>query len=558
MKKALFTLLLVAATCSVAMAQNNSSRVLVSTDTVACESFQWSVNGQTYTSDTAVMQTNATNDTLFVLNLQVLHTAFVEETVSVDRCSYNWHGETYSTSGLYNDTVSGIGGCDSIFELILTVATAEMDSSTAHACGEYTWHDSTYIASGIYYDTTINATTNCTHIDKLNLNIVTQLDRYDTVSQCGDYTWHDSTYTEAGNYTYLFEDTVNLCDTLFHLNLAIVTNDIATVYDSACNSKTWRGQTFTETGVYYDYDTNNTTHCVTVRTLDLKIKPFRTPVKDTVMTGCNSIRFVVSTITGSTTKIFTESADFDTNIYNRNWAVCTDSTINLHVTVRYSSTVDTVAVACDSFLWDRNNKTYTANNEVKFTLPEKNQQNCDSILNLQLTVKKSPVIRAINGEWRLSEGDTARLYPTATAGSTYRWTVTPNRPTTMDGDTLVIPNVQGNIDVTLLATINYSDVNIACHDTSWITIVTYVGIDNVNSPSVTLFPNPTAGKLNIECAEAVSQVCVFNALGQQVVLAENLAAKSVMDLSTLSRGTYTMRITFANGESVIRKFVITK
>lgn len=558
MKKALFTLLLVAATCSVAMAQNNNSRVLVSTDTAACESFLWSVNGQTYTSDTAVMHINATNDTLFVLNLYVLHPAFVEETVSVDRCSYSWHGETYRTSGLYYDTIPGIGSCDSIFELALTVTTTETDSSTAQACGEYLWHEVTYTASGIYADTTVNTEYNCTHIDVLTLNIVTQLDRFDTVSQCGDYAWRDSTYTESGNYTYLFEDTVNFCDTLFHLNLAIVTNNLDIVYDSACNSKAWRGTTYTETGVYYDYDTNSTTHCVTVRTLDLIIKPFRTPVRDTVMTGCNSIRFVVSTIGGSTTKIFTESTDFDTNIYNRNWAVCTDSTINLHVTVRYSSSVDTVAVACDSFYWDRNGKTYKADNEVKFTLPEKNQQNCDSILMLQLTIKKAPVIRAINGEWRLSEGDTARLYPTATAGSTYRWTVTPNRPTTTVGDTLLIPNVQGNIDVTLEATINYSAVNIACHDTSWITIVTYVGIDNANAPSVALFPNPTAGMLNIECPEAVSQVCVFNTLGQQVALAENLGAKGVMDLSSLSRGTYTMRITLANGESVIRKFIITK
>ena len=112
--------------------------------------------------------------------------------------------------------------------------------------------------------------------------------------------------------------------------------------------------------------------------------------------------------------------------------------------------------------------------------------------------------------------------------------------------------------MTLEATVNYSDINFACHDTSWITIVTYVGIDGVNTPSVSLYPNPTVGQLNIECAEAISQVTIYNALGQQVALQNNMGSKSVMDLATLSRGTYTMRIVLANGETVIRKFVITK
>ena len=558
MKKALFTLLLVAATCSVALAQNNGSRVLVATDTTACESFVWSVNGNTYTTDTAVTYINGTNDTLFVLNLDILHAAAVEETLSIDRCSYVWHGETFTTSGLYYDTIAGIGGCDSTFSLDLTLTTTETDSTTASACGEYVWHGDTILASGIYADTTVDVTTGCTHIDKINLSIVTQLDRFDTASICGRYMWYDDTLTTSGDYTHLFVDTVDFCDTLFHLNFNSIINEINIVYDSACDSKTWRNHTYNQTGVYEDYDTNRNTLCVTKRTLDLKIKTFRTPVKDTTMIGCNSIRFSVNSIMGSTPKVFTESADFDTNIIDRNWARCYDSTIHLHAIVYYSSGIDTVVAACDSFYWDRNKKTYKADNEAKFTLPEKNMVGCDSILTLKLTVKSAPVIEAINGEWHLAEGETARLYPTATEGSTYQWTVTPDMPVSIEGDTLIIPDVHGNFDVALQATIDYSDVNIACHDTSWISIVTFVGIDGTNAPTVMLFPNPTEGMLNIECAEAVSHVAVFNTIGQQVAVAENLGNKGIMNLSTLSRGTYTMHITLASGESIIRKFVITK
>ena len=556
MKKALFTLLLVAATCCAAMAQDNGNRVIVSTDTTACQSFTWSANGQTYVADTVVTYINATNDTLFVLNLVVEQPAVVNDTVATDRCNYSWRGNTYSVNGDYADTVTTAAGCDSIYNLHLTVSDSEADTLVENVCGEYVWNGDTLTTTGFYSDTTTTAT--CMHIDVLNLSILTQLDRYDTVENCGRYMWHGDTLTQDGAYTHLFIDTVTLCDTLFHIDFHVVMNEMDIVYDSACNSRTWRNHTYTETGVYYDYDTNATTNCVTKRTLDLIIKPFRTPVKDTTMVGCNSVRFTVSSIRGSVTLVFTENADFDTSLSSINYALCYDSTIHLHAIVKYSTTSDTAAVACDSFYWDRTQRTYTASGEPKFTLPDTNAQGCDSIRVLTLTIKKSPVISAINGEWRLADGDTARFYPTCTSGATYRWTTTPNVPTTTDGDTLIVPNVTGNIDVTLEATVNYSDINFACHDTSWITIVTYVGIDGVNTPSVSLYPNPTVGQLNIECAEAISQVTIYNALGQQVALQNNMGSKSVMDLATLSRGTYTMRIVLANGETVIRKFVITK
>ena len=76
--------------------------------------------------------------------------------------------------------------------------------------------------------------------------------------------------------------------------------------------------------------------------------------------------------------------------------------------------------------------------------------------------------------------------------------------------------------------------------------------------NVSLYPNPTVGQLNIESAEAIREVAIFNTLGQKVVTNYNLGNKSLMNLSNLSKGTYTMRITLQNGETVVRKFVITK
>ena len=53
-------------------------------------------------------------------------------------------------------------------------------------------------------------------------------------------------------------------------------------------------------------------------------------------------------------------------------------------------------------------------------------------------------------------------------------------------------------------------------------------------------------------------MAIFNTLGQQVLTNYNLGNKGQMNLSNLSKGTYTMRIALQNGETVVRKFVITK
>jgi hypothetical protein len=454
---------------------------------------------------------------------------------------------------------SSLGTCDSFFTVTLTIPTSEVINQTVNACGSYVWNDSTYTETGIYSVSSqiVNPDlSTCTHIDQLTLNIVNTLNVDETVEQCGHYTWYGETYDQTGVYTHVESDTTIGCDTIHTLNLTVVVNTAEPLLDSACSYYIWRGDTITTSGLYSINDTNASTGCVTIRSINLNIKPFRKPVRDTTMVGCNGISFTVSSLAGSTVKRFSVDTTFDTNLIDRRWARCYDSTIHLNVIVHKSGYDTTYANACDSFYWKRNKRTYyktpTTNPTYAFA---SDQYNCDSIMVLVLNVKTSPVITAINGEWNLNAGDTAVLYPTCTEGASYKWTYGTH---TFTGDTLRIPDVQGNIDVALEATLNYPANNLACHDTSWITLVTFVGIDQAQATNVSLYPNPTVGQLNIESAEAIREVAIFNTLGQQVVTNYNLGNKSLMNLSNLSKGTYSMRITLQNGETVVRKFVITK
>ena len=544
-----------------AMAQTNPPTV-VNVNVTACETYTWNVNGATYTSSTLDTYIDTTDNTVYVLNLTVNHTYSNTESITSELCSYSWRGNVYYHSGTYSDTVLGnasLGTCDSFFVATITIPTAEVTNHSANACGSYTWNDSTYTESGVYSvsSTIVNPDlTTCTHIERLMLNIVSTIYVSDDVEHCGNYTWYGSTYNANGTYTHVESDTVIGCDTLHTLNLTIVVDTADLLNDSACSYYIWRGDTITTSGIHGVNDTNTSNGCVTYRSINLNIKPFRTPVNDTAMVGCNGINFIVSSLSGNTIKRFYVDTTFDTNLVDRRWNRCYDSTIHLHVTIHKSGYDSTYVNACDSFYWKLNKKTYyktpTTNPTYAFA---SDAYGCDSMMVLFLTVNPSPVITAINGEWNLNAGDTAVLYPTCTDGAAYKWTYGNH---TFTGDTLRIPNVQGNIDVALEATINYPANNIACHDTSWITIVTFVGIDQVQGTQVSLYPNPTVGQLNIESAEAVREVAIFNTLGQQVVTNYNLGNKSLINLSQLSKGTYTMRITLQNGETVVRKFVITK
>ena len=80
-----------------AMAQDNSSLEIVNNNVTACETYTWNVNGVTYTSSTVTTYLNATNDTLFVLNLTVNHPFYNAEPITSNNCSYTWRGTITTT-----------------------------------------------------------------------------------------------------------------------------------------------------------------------------------------------------------------------------------------------------------------------------------------------------------------------------------------------------------------------------------------------------------------------------------------------------------------------------
>ena len=86
--------------------------------------------------------------------------------------SYTWsvNGQTYTASGTYTDVSTNGNGCTHTDSLVLTVATNSSSTQSVTTCNEYTWpiNSVTYTNSGTYVNT-VNIGTGCTQIDTLIL-----------------------------------------------------------------------------------------------------------------------------------------------------------------------------------------------------------------------------------------------------------------------------------------------------------------------------------------------------------------------------------------------------
>ena len=131
--------------------------------------------------------------------------------------AYSLNNTTYTSSGVYYQTLTNSAGCDSIIQLNLTIGNV-FHQITVNACGSYLWNGDLLASSGIYRDT-IQLSNGCDSIVELNLTI-TRIVNNLNISACGSYIWKGNPLTSSGMY----RDTIRLvngCDSVVILNLVI-------------------------------------------------------------------------------------------------------------------------------------------------------------------------------------------------------------------------------------------------------------------------------------------------------------------------------------------------
>ena len=246
---------------------------------IACASYTWSVNANTYTnsgmySDTLLDIRGC--DSIVTLNLTINAPAFMN--FNETACdSYTWDVDgasyTYTNSGTYTHIGSTQEGCVYTYTLDLIVNNSSSETINETACDSYTWdaNGTSYNSSGTYINQSTNAA-GCTHTSTLNLVINNSTNESLVESACESYFWDLTGITYTTNTTTShFSTNVAGCphETSLFLVISQPTEEFSSI--TACDSYTWplTGETFTSTGSYTHTDNNGV--CPAIYNLDLTV-----------------------------------------------------------------------------------------------------------------------------------------------------------------------------------------------------------------------------------------------------------------------------------------------
>src|SRR5690554_5068935 len=286
-----------------------------STETItACESYTWPTNNQEYTTSgsyNAYLLNENGCDSIVTLDLTI--TASETSTITEVACgSYTWsaNNQTYFNSGVYTETLTTVSGCDSIVTLDLTISNSQSSTVTEEVCGSYTWssNNQTYTSSGVYTET-LATVEGCDSVVTLDLTINNQSVSITVTEEvCGSYTWsaNNQTYTSSGVYTETLA-TVEGCDSIVTLDLTINNQSVSTtVTEEACGSYTWsaNGQTYTSSGVYTE-TLATVGGCDSIVTLDLTISNSQSSTVTEEV--CGSYTWSANSQTYTSSGVYTET-----------------------------------------------------------------------------------------------------------------------------------------------------------------------------------------------------------------------------------------------------------
>ena len=218
-------------------------------DTTVCDSLVW-IEGVTYFAsvDTNYVLVAANGcDSVVQLHLTVNYSSY--DVLNQTVCnSFEWHGTTYTESGIHTYEYTNESGCPSVDTLHLTVSITEFSEFAETACEEFEWGGETYAISGDYTQTFTNAA-GCDSVVTLHLTVNHGTFNATDETACESYDWNGTTYSESGTYTYEYTNDEG-CSSADTLHLTVNHGTFNSSDETACESYDWNGTTYSESGTY--------------------------------------------------------------------------------------------------------------------------------------------------------------------------------------------------------------------------------------------------------------------------------------------------------------------
>ncbi len=304
--------------------------------------------------------------------------------------SYVWNGQTYTQTGIYQQTLRTVNGCDSVVTLHLTVNNSKASEFDAVACDRYTWGNDTYTETGDYTKTfqTVNG---CDSVVTLHLIVNnSKASEFDAVA-CDQYIWQNDTYTETGDYTKTFR-TVNGCDSVVTLHLTVNHPVTEQLQATICLGETYRQNGFyvapTAAGTIVERRqiSSLVTGCDSTAVLTLTVNPSYN--ENITLTICNNALPYTWRDT-----LFEDNTVSGTYTFKRQTVNGCDSIVRLSLSIshEYRETID--AHICSGTVYDANGFQESETGTYQQQLTAVN--GCDSVVVLNLTVHE-PAVTTLN------------------------------------------------------------------------------------------------------------------------------------------------------------------
>ncbi|MCQ2337763.1 MAG: hypothetical protein MJ001_02390, partial [Paludibacteraceae bacterium] len=170
--------------------------------------------------------------------------------------SYSYRGKTYTESGIYYENYKTVNGCDSIYELDLTLYKKHEFTDYVSLChgSSLQYRNQTISQSGVYWDSLKTTGYGCDSVYKIVVNWADMYEFNDTASICQGsvYQWHGRNLTLPGIYYDSLKSVASGCDSIFKLRLIVKSSFDSVKYDTAfCQSNyEYRGKVYTQSGTY--------------------------------------------------------------------------------------------------------------------------------------------------------------------------------------------------------------------------------------------------------------------------------------------------------------------
>jgi PKD repeat protein len=301
------------------------------------------------------------------------------------------------------------------------------------------------------------------------------------------------------------------------------TNRALSVYICVGSTYTFGGQKLSNAGTYYD-TLANIHGCDSMVTLSLNTLPISSHTLSATICQGSSYSFHNKTIT--------QAGVYTDTLVN---ALNCDSLVTLTLQVNQASNASINASICQGSSYTFNQQQLTQAGVYKDTLA--NTLGCDSIITLTLAINNLSPLGAIAGPNSKVQNQTADYSITKLSGThTYTWEANKGNIQSGQGTqkVTVLWNQQGVGEVKV-----YTD----CSDTVSLSVQVLNGMMTPEQTIITLYPNPTDGKVYISTNQPFNEIRLTDITGKQLAAyKQNSSQAAILDLSEFANGVYIIEL----------------